>query len=57
MVYSGPNSQGITFGASKFFVVSFLCVFQRNSSEFRGENNPLSFYPYPLRAHSLCMAQ
>ena len=38
MVYSGPNDQGITFAANKFFVVSFLYVFQRNNSEFRDEN-------------------
>ena len=42
IVYLDPDSQGITFVASKFAVVSFLCVlyaaFQRNNSEFRGEN-------------------
>ena len=38
MVYLGPNSQGITFVAIEFFVVSFLCVFQRNNSEFKGKN-------------------
>ena len=26
IVYLGPDSQGITFVASKFAVVSFLCV-------------------------------
>ena len=26
MVYLGPDSQGSTFVASKFFVVSFLCA-------------------------------
>ena len=38
MVYSDPNSRVITFVASTFFVGSFLCVFQRNNSEFRGES-------------------
>ena len=38
MVYLSPNSQEITFAATEFFIVSFLCVFQRNNSEFEGEN-------------------
>ena len=35
-----PDSQGITFVASKFAVVSFVpsMLFQKNNSVFRGEN-------------------
>ena len=40
MVYLGPDSQGITFVGSKFVVDSYVSsmLFQRNNSEFRGEN-------------------
>ena len=45
--YLGPDSQGITFVASKFAVVSFLCVLDavsKKNSEVKGEigNNPSS---------------
>ena len=38
MVDSDPNSQEIIFVANTFFEVSFLCVFEKNNSGFRGEN-------------------
>ena len=54
MVYLGPDSQGSTFVANKCFVVSFLCVldmlFERNNSEFKGENIKHAITRHSLRA-------
>ena len=54
MVYSGPNSQGITVVASKFFVASFLCMcFKEIVPDLKVK---ISDNPYPMRAHSLQFA-
>ena len=45
----GPDSQGITFVASTFAVVSFLCVLDAVSKKYCR----LAVTRHPLRGHSL----
>ena len=56
IVYIGPDTHRITFVASRFAVVSFLCTFDaasKNNSGFRGENKQYTVILCALRVYSL----